>query len=189
MRMPCRHVMSKALWMSRNTSTRYSLLANVSEMQCSRFIKWSTVLRYFRKPHCWSLNKPFDSKTKSSLLLTIRSITLQRHSVSAIERNELGLVMLQVDLGIGMTWAKCHAHGNCWEVQIWLNKVNNFEREVGLKFCTMLYVIWEGPGLEPLQDFKAKRSSFIVNSELYSEFTSSVAKSSAVCSAVVFIAG
>ncbi len=72
---------------------------------------------------------------------------------------------MPVDLGMGTTWAKCHACGTSREVQVWLYKINNFAKEGGLKFQMVEYDICDGPGLEPLQDFMA-RSSFIVNSEL-----------------------
>ena len=115
-------------------------------------------------------------------------MTLHRQSVRAIGRNELGLVRRPVDFGMGTTWAKCHVVGKLRESQISLKSESSLEREVEFKCCTIVYVMRDGPGLVPLQDFRARRSSFNVNSELYSRFPmSSVAKSGGVCSERCFM--
>ena len=51
-------------------------------------------------------------------------------------------------------------------VHIILQSNSNFVSELGPRCCSIVYVILSGTGLEPLQDFRARRSSFNVNSVL-----------------------
>lgn len=110
MRTLCCHVMPKALWI-RNTRIMNSFSGEASDVQCSKFIKWSIALRYFLKPHCWSFNTFFDNKKKEDIF-TIRFMIFWKHCVKAIRLNELGYVRRQELFSNGMTRAKCHEFGN-----------------------------------------------------------------------------
>ena len=85
-KMPNFQVVSYAFSRSKNIAVAYCFWIKASRIKDSKRTSWSVVLRPLRKPLCMGVIILFLSRYQTSLLLTIRSITLQTQLVRAMGR-------------------------------------------------------------------------------------------------------
>ena len=89
-----------------------SFLPKAFLINVSKRTRWSNVLWFFLKPHCFSERRPCDSRNHMKRALIILSIILHKQLVNAIGLKLPGSEWSLPGLGMGITTASCHDGGN-----------------------------------------------------------------------------
>ena len=119
-RMPCFHVVSQAFSRSKKMVKTCYFLRKAFLMNVSKRTRWSNVLWFFLKPHCFSERRPHDSRDHMRWALIILSIVLHKQLVNAIGLKLPGSEWSLPGLGMGITTASRHDGGKQPDSHTWL---------------------------------------------------------------------